>query len=394
MVEISIEVPADTPTVYLSGNTENAGNWNPKGLAMDGKGSSRSVLIPVAAGEVLNYKFTLGTWSREAVGDNQVVLPNFALSADTSKASHRLAGFKRDAIEYLRDPKGSGILGQLIVWEDVGNLFLQEKRHVTIWLPPEYLANPNHRFGVVYAQDGQNLFDPRIANTGTDWGLDESIVRLRAANKIEPTIVVGLWSTAQRAMEYRPNGVLFKLDNNYRAMSRAGLQGAIQGDAYLRLLHETVKPKVDAEFRTKPEARHTTLLGASLGGVFSLYGMTAKPEVFGRAACLSLHWPINTAREVIVDSATIWRPEILKAWAGYLETIKPADSARQRLWIDRGDQELDSLYADYATAMEEPLAKAGFGPKNMVHKAFAGTTHNEAAWRARLDEVLAYTLAA
>jgi hypothetical protein len=40
--------------------------------------------------------------------------------------------------------------------------------------------------------DGQNLFDPRIASTGTDWGVDEAIMRLVKRGTIPPVIVVGV----------------------------------------------------------------------------------------------------------------------------------------------------------------------------------------------------------
>ena len=52
--------------------------------------------------------------------------------------------------------------------------------------------------------DGQNLFDPRIANTGVDWGVDEAVVRLAQQGVIPPIIVVGVWSTDARCEEYSP----------------------------------------------------------------------------------------------------------------------------------------------------------------------------------------------
>ena len=37
-----------------------------------------------------------------------------------------------------------------------------------VYLPPEYAANPNRRFPVLYMQDGQNLFDRNAPRGGWD----------------------------------------------------------------------------------------------------------------------------------------------------------------------------------------------------------------------------------
>jgi len=47
-----------------------------------------------------------------------------------------------------------------------------------------------------------------------------------------------------------------------RAHAHEGGRGA----AYLRMLSDELKPKVDAQLRTLPDRGHTTILGASLGG--------------------------------------------------------------------------------------------------------------------------------
>ncbi|MBA3893290.1 MAG: hypothetical protein H0X69_06285 [Gemmatimonadales bacterium] len=46
--------------------------------------------------------------------------------------------------------------------------FLGPARRVEVWLPPGYGDAPATRYPVLYMHDGQNLFDPRIANTGVD----------------------------------------------------------------------------------------------------------------------------------------------------------------------------------------------------------------------------------
>lgn len=393
-VEFVLQVPPNTPTVYLAGNLPALGPWRADGMALLGSGTERRLRLDVPSGHKLQYKFTLASWDREALGPSGMVMPNFELASDQALATHRIEGFKRDVLAYLREIAGSGILGRLVVWESLASELLRHSRHVTIWLPPEYDANPTQRYQVVYAHDGQNLFDPRIANTGVDWGVDESVVRLRSAGKIEPTIVVGLWSTPDRRLEYSPNAVIARLSPDVRADVEREFNGVVMGDAYLSFIANDIKPRVDAMFRTRTEARHTALMGSSMGGLISLYGLTQMPQVFGRAACLSVHWPVSISRERIFVGANSWQPIVTQAWAAQLRSLPKDTASSQRLWVDRGGIELDALYDPYMRELVPLLTQAGYREPNFNHRVYPQATHNEAAWRARLDEVLAHTLAA
>ncbi len=396
-VQISVQVPPNTPTLYLAGNLESLGPWKADGMALQGTGTTRTVTLAVPQGHTLEYKFTLGAWDREALGPSGMVMPNLVLKASETTAEHVLADFKKDSIAYLRNPAGSGILGRLVVWEDVASPLLRQKRHVTVWLPPEYDTAPNQRFQVVYTHDGQNLFDPRIANTGIDWGVDESVVRLRATNNIAPSIAVGLWSTPDRRLEYAPDAVIARLDADTRQSVRREFGGDLLGDAYLRFIASEIKPRVDAQFRTRPEAQHTTLMGASMGGLISLYGITQMPGVFGRAAALSVHWPASISRERIFVNSATWQPIITQAWAEQLRALPSGMASKQKLWVDRGGVELDALYEPYQRELVPVLEQAGYKSQgsspNFAHRIYPKAKHNEEAWRARLDEVLAFVMA-
>ena len=140
---------------------------------MTGTGAERTGQITAPPGTTLEYKFTLGTWDREAVNGAGIVPPNYRLVLDRDTAVvHQIAGFKRDPREYIADWRGSGVKGRLVYWTDVASAFLGPKRHVEIWLPPGYDDNPTTRYPVLYMHDGQNLFDPRIAISGVDWGVE------------------------------------------------------------------------------------------------------------------------------------------------------------------------------------------------------------------------------
>lgn len=270
---IRVRVPQGIGPVYLSGSLPQLGPWRADALAMTGTGRRRSVRVTAPRGTTLEYKFTLGSWEREALTASGAVPENSRLvfNRDTV-VDQQVAGFKKEQREYLADWRGSGVQGRLVYWTDVPSAFLGPKRHVEIWLPPGYDDNPTTRYPVLYMHDGQNLFDPRIANTGVDWGVDEAVVKLVNQGVIPPIIVVGVWSTSARSKEYSP-----------------------WHDApdYARFLIEELMPRVNREFRTRTGPENTAAMGSSMGGLLSFYLVTHHPETFGACGCMSTHFPLS-----------------------------------------------------------------------------------------------------
>lgn len=393
-VTIRAIVPEGVSAVYLAGNLEALGPWRADGLAMSGAGRERVATLRVADGATLEFKFTLGSWDREGLGPSGTVMPNNRLLVDGDEdVTVTVTDFKKDSREYIADWRGSGVIGRLDYWLDVRSAHLETPRHVEIWLPPHYDSEPNARFRVLYMHDGQNLFDPRIANTGVDWGVDEAIASLVADGAIEPVIVVGIWSTDQRRREYAPAHVLDAVAPEIRAGLAAEFPGDLLADAYLRFLVEELKPRIDAAYRTRPERDSTFVMGSSMGGLISLYAVTERPDIFGGAAGLSMHWPVGVQRDNIFGNAATWRPAIVAAYARYLGN-RQLDPGVHRLWFDHGSVNLDSFYGPYQDAMAPVLRDLGYlEGETMALRVYEGTDHNETAWRARLRDPLLFLLA-
>src|SRR5262249_43650909 len=135
-VTIRARVPAGTGRLYLAGNLPQLGPWRADGLAMRGSGRERTARLTAPAGTDLEYKFTLGTWDREALGPAGTVPPNYRLRiAHDTVVVHEVVDFKRAPREYIADWRGSGVLGRLVYWTDVRSAYLRPPRHVEIWLP-------------------------------------------------------------------------------------------------------------------------------------------------------------------------------------------------------------------------------------------------------------------
>ncbi|MDH3588472.1 MAG: alpha/beta hydrolase-fold protein [Gammaproteobacteria bacterium] len=366
-VSLTIIVPEETGTVYLSGNLPELGPWAPDGLAMDGEGSKRTASIHIPIGFDFEYKFTLGSWDREMLNASGAVPENFRLRVNGDKTVHHdISQFKRDPLEYFADWKASGVKGRMLFWTNVESAFLGPSRHVEIWLPPGYDDNETKRYPVLYMHDGQNLFDPRRANTGVDWGVDEAMVRLTEAGVISPAIVVGVWSTADRGPEYSP------------------WHGAPD---YARFLIEELKPRVDMEFRTLTGPENTAVMGASMGGLLSFFLVTYHPEVFGSCGCMSTHFPLSEA--VMGTGGRDRTPYILRDIDNDL-----AAPAGVRYWFDYGGKGLDASYGKTHKAVRDwLLAQGKVENTDFVIRKYAKADHNESSWRARLDDPLRFLFA-
>jgi hypothetical protein len=155
-VTLRVRVPEGTGPVYLAGNLAELGPWRPDGRLLEGTGRERTVRVTTSVGTVFEYKFTLGTWDREALTPAGVAPPNhrLVLTSDTT-VEHEIPGFRRDPREYIADWRGSGVLGRLVYWTDVRSQFLGPPRHVEIWLPPGYDSAAGRRYPVLYMSDGQ-----------------------------------------------------------------------------------------------------------------------------------------------------------------------------------------------------------------------------------------------
>ncbi len=371
-VTVQVRVPEGTGTVYLAGDLPDLGPWRADGRALEGTGRERTVRVTAPPGTRFEYKFTLGTWDREALGPAGTVPPNHAvvLTADTVVV-HEIADFKKDPREYIADWRGSGVLGRLVYWTDVRSAFLGPSRPVEIWLPPGYDSAATTRYPVLYMHDGQNLFDPRIANTGVDWGVDEAVVRLARRGAIPPVIVVGVWSTAERGPEYSP------------------WHGA---SAYARFLVQELMPRVNAEFRTLTGPANTAVMGSSMGGLLSYYLVTYHPDRFGACGCVSTHFPFSemVVADYLRDTARTTPPDTVPYIVRDIERgLRVPRGARY--WFDYGGQGLDAGYGPTHDAVRAWLLGQGLVEgRDFVIRRYADATHNEASWRARLEDPLTF----
>ena len=166
-----------------------------------------------------------------------------------------------------------------------------DPRRVVIWLPSSYRANgPRH--AVLYMHDGQNLFDKGTAGYGMEWEVDEHLDRLIAAKKCgrPSSLASGTRRSACRNMSRRRP--LRRSPTTIAGKIKALYGGDPLSDGYLKFIVQELKPRIEREFRVKPDRANTVIMGSSMGALISLYAIDEYPKVFGGAGMMSTHWPL------------------------------------------------------------------------------------------------------
>ncbi len=247
------------------------------------------------------------------------------------------------------------IVGTVKTLPSVYSPQLDNSRDILVYLPPDYETG-EQRYPVLYMHDGQNLFDEVTSHTG-EWLVDETMEELSRTGY--PAIVVGISNRGEeRIHEYSP----FEDPKH----------GGGKGDQYLAFLIETIKPRIDEEFRTLPGRLHTGIMGSSLGGLISLYALFRHGNIFGFAGVMSPSlWFADQAIFPFVQQAP-FTPGTIYLDIGRAEGVEELMDVRRMcaLLVDKGYRPGTDVLC-----VEEPMAE-----------------HGEAAWSGRLHSALRFLL--
>ncbi len=231
---------------------------------------------------------------------------------------------------------------------------LQNRRDVLVALPPSY-GSSDRSYPVLYMQDGQNLFDPATSYVA-HWELGETLSNV--ARRGHEAIVVGIPNMGRaRRYEYSP----------FRDM----IHGGGGGDRYLAFITDTIKPRIDRDFRTMPDRDHTGIGGSSLGGLLSLYALFRHPALFGAAA---------------VISPALWFGDgAVFEWLGGREKSGV-------IHVDVGSEEGADAVADVRRLRDLLLDKGYREGENLSYEEEEGADHHESAWGRRFASALPFLL--
>ncbi len=341
-------LPGNTPAnskIYFAGSIQ---AWDPGNpgyeLSLDTE-SKFSIVIPEGTGTVL-YKFTRGSWASVEGGPNREEIANrsFSFTGQPQTISITIVSWK--------DASPSTAAANVQILNTQFNMpQLLRNRRIWLYLPPDY-NTATKRYPVLYMQDGQNLFDNSTSFSG-EWQVDETLNTLHAGGDYG-AIVVGI-----------DNGGGERL-NEYSPWNNPGYGGG-QGDAYADFMALTLKPYIDANFRTLEGPQNNCLFGSSMGGLIALYGAIKYPQVFGKVGSFSpAYWfSLNNLNNYISNNS--------------------ASIAGLRIQHTAGQNESANLVAQITQVRNTLLGKGLQTTNDQVTIDPAGT-HSESFWRVRFGE--------
>ncbi|NRA68329.1 MAG: alpha/beta hydrolase [Pseudobacteriovorax sp.] len=248
---------------------------------------------------------------------------------------------------------------------------LASQRDLHVYLPPGYDSSAKS-YPVLYMLDGQNLFNELTAFSG-EWQVDETMEALFQAGKTEGIIVVGIENAGKnRRSEYSAWPVVFGEETLPANASK-----------FLKFLTETLKPHIDANYRTQSSPSRTGIAGSSMGGIMSLYAGLQRPDVFGIVGAISPYMSRSAYGQQIED---------------YLKGVDPNlfPSASSRIYMDIGDAEIvqnenTEVLASVVSAhaiIENSLFPGN--PANYRFEVIPDAIHKESAWRARFPDIVSW----
>jgi enterochelin esterase-like enzyme len=246
---------------------------------------------------------------------------------------------------------------------DFQSRLLYGARNLTVYLPPQYEAEAQRRFPVMYFHDGQNVFRPETAYVpGQYWRIGESADWLIGEERLEPLICVGIDHGGERRIdEFTPSR---------NPQNKYGGQAALYG----RMLVEEVLPFIASQYRVDHSARRTGLGGSSLGGLVTMYLGIQYPDLFGRLAVMS--------PSVWWDYRMILR-----------KIVSLTHKHRSKTWLDVGLQEgvnPKATLRDVRLLRDTLLHKGWKRGASLFYYEDPEGAHDEASWARRSPSMLQY----
>jgi predicted alpha/beta superfamily hydrolase len=278
--------------------------------------------------------------------------------------------------------------GQIFLIQNFPSVYVNP-RNIEIWLPESY--DPGKKYAVIYAHDGQMLYDKTKSWNQQAWDIDDVAGEMMRSGKIKDLIVVGIWNDGinrfseyfpQQPFKYLSESEKSEFHNAIREKFKFESSLKIKSDNYLKFIVKELKPWVDSHYPTLKDPQNTIVLGSSMGGLISLYAITKYPHVFGKAVCMSTHWPGIVGMEI---------NPIPNAFLKYIDqTI--GKLRKHKIFFDLGDQGLDSLYGVTQLEVDKLMHNHGFTPENWQTLYISGGEHNETSWNKRLPAALEFIM--
>ena len=170
-------------------------------------------------------------------------------------------------------------------------------KNIHIWKPDDYDASSEEKYSTIYILDGQNIADfgingiefktrpgfiEQVRSMSMETGSKAIIVAVENLDMREYELIPDMEVSKQERKEIAENGLdagePVDVDADYDAMN--GIQ-------FAHFIAKKVVPYVQQNYNVYKDALHTSVQGASLGGMESFYIACEYPDTFGSVGAMS-----------------------------------------------------------------------------------------------------------
>ncbi|MBB3112900.1 hypothetical protein FHS18_005002 [Paenibacillus phyllosphaerae] len=233
---------------------------------------------------------------------------------------------------------------------------LDGTREYRIYLSRPTGPQPEGGYPVIYVLDANSVIGTIV---------EAARLQTKPPHGYDPVVIVGIgyetdlpFSSQGRFYDYT-----MQTDRSQLPPRRDGSDWPETGgaEAFLDFVEQVVKPEVERSYPIHPNRQ--TLLGHSLGGLFTLYTMFTRTHLF---------------QSYVAGSPSIWwnRRNVVEHAKRYMEeaVVNEPAAAKVNLLIALGEHELPDMLAEgeEMTRRLAPLREAGF---KLEFKVFEGEGH-------------------
>ncbi|MBQ3285706.1 MAG: hypothetical protein IJH40_08725 [Ruminococcus sp.] len=270
-----------------------------------------------------------------------------------------------EEIEYVHD------------YEDLTLSGFDFDKKIHIWTPDDYDPTSKEKYATVYVLDGQSFIF--LGENGQELKgcpvVDEQVKAMTAATG-EKAIVVAIESAGARDYEMVPDiGESFdekmhetmvggSYDDNFS-------EDYMNGSEFAEFIAKTLVPYIQEHYNVYTDALHTSITGASLGGLQCFFDAMEYPEVFGTCGAMS---------------ASFWEYDD-DTWRAYLGE-KSFDAESPVLYFFAGSDG----NSDTGTLVKEMVSRlkdTGYPEDKIVLHLSEEGLHDSTIWRNVYSEFLA-----
>ena len=247
-----------------------------------------------------------------------------------------------------------------IVQTHIHSSVLGEDRSVIIHLPRNYSKDNAQKYPAMYVLGG----------TSQDSHTSDKITVLSDAGLVPAAIVVGLPNTRGNRDRDQTPPFMRRDVNDDRSPYGAG-------DRFLSFIETELFPFIDSHYRT---SGYRTLSGNSRGGLFVLYSLMEKPDLFQARFC---------------HSTPVWRFENLMV-NKMSEFLLGSSGLKGFLYVSVGDKETDQMIGGFGKLVDvlkknrkKQFKWAAYRTPYAVHQdnALISTSKGLAEWGRVLNEI-------